>query len=209
MLNLKRNRQLLSLLLIAGAVLGLFLFAAQEPATALAQQPTGSVPTVTGTPPGPFVTVYADRNIIEVYAGPSSYLYPAIGILVAGETAPALGYSYDAEWIQIVYLGVREHVGWVYAPLVSLSSVSPLGVVKSPPTATPRTTPTLDPTMVALYGVQQTPVKLPTFTPPPALAIPTFDAGSERRGLPVGLVIVVIALLGILGAFISFQRGNR
>jgi hypothetical protein len=209
MVNLKRKQQLLSLLLLAGAVLGLFLFAAQEPATAFAQQPTGSVPTVTGTPPGPSVTVYADRNIIEVYAGPSSYLYPAIGILVAGETAPALGYSIDGEWIQIVYPGVRDHVGWVYAPLVSLNSVRPLGVIKSPPTATPRTTPTLDPTLVALYGVQQTVEKLPTFTQPPALAIPTFDQGSERRGLPVGLVILVIALIGILGAFVSFQQGNR
>jgi len=195
--------------LLAMAVVMLSLFAAPSPLTAFAQQPTGSIATVTGTAEGAMVTVYADRNIIEVYAGPSSYLYPPIGILMAGEQVPALGYSTDKEWIQIVYLGVPGGVGWIYAPLVSLRPGFILPVVISPPTATPRTTPTIDPTQAAIYGVQLTPERLPTFTQPAPLEVPQFDAtGEARSGLPLGLIILVLALIGVFGAIISLTRGR-
>jgi hypothetical protein len=84
-----------------------------------------------------------------------------------------------------------------------------LQVVANPPTATPRTTPTLNPTLVAALGVNVNPPRLPTFTAPPPLQIPTFDpaAGSGSR-IPLGFLILGLALIGVLGAMISFLRGR-
>ncbi|MFH1524641.1 MAG: hypothetical protein ABIF04_06725 [Chloroflexota bacterium] len=176
---------------------------------AYAQQPTGSIPTVTGTPAGPYVTVYANYDQVGVYSGPSSYNYAQIGILSAEEKAPALGYSVDKTWIEVVYVGVPGGKGWVYTLWVSLSP-GPLPVIASPPTATPRTTPTLDPTYVAAYGLQIEPTHLPTFTAPPPLNISTFapDTGTRSK-VPFGFIVLGLALIGILGAVISFLRGNR
>jgi hypothetical protein len=174
-----------------------------------AQQPTGSIPTVTGTPAGPFVTVYSDQKLIGVFAGPSSYSYGQIGLLLAGEKAPALGYSFDGEWIKIIYLGVPGNRGWVYAALVSISQFGSLPYVDSPPTALPRTTPTIDPTLAAAFQVPLNPTRLPTYTPPPPLQVPTYtpEAGG-RSGLPIGFVILGLAFIGIFGAVISFLRGR-
>jgi hypothetical protein len=174
-----------------------------------AQQPTGSIPTVTGTPSGPVVTVYSNQLFIDVYAGPSMYDYERIGVLASGEQAPALGYSQDGNWIEIVYVGVQGGKGWIYGPNVSISPGS-LPKLAAPPTPVPLTTPTLDPTYVAAYGLQLEPTHLPTFTPPAVLKLPTFapnTSGSTK--VPFGLVILVLALIGILGAVISFLRGNR
>ncbi|MDP2974740.1 MAG: hypothetical protein Q8N45_00875 [Anaerolineales bacterium] len=173
-----------------------------------AQQPTGSIPTVTGTPSGPVVRVYPDQKMIPVYAGPSSYNYPQIGVLLVGTEVPALGRSIDGQWIQIVYLGVPGGKGWVYAPLVALSPGF-LPIIEPPPTATPRTTPTIDPTLAAAFSIPTTPTRLPTFTPPPPLVIPTFTpAGSGGGSVPMGLVIFGMAFIGVFVAIISFLRGR-
>jgi len=199
-------------LLIAGGMAGLMsilVLSSLPIGNVYAQQPTGNVPTVTGTPTGPYVTVYCDQTFIDVYAGPSSYDYEKIGIMAAGTSAPALGYSQDNNWIEIVYLGVPNAVGWVYAPFVSITPGS-LPKLSAPPTAAPLTTPTLNPTFVAAYGLQVVPTRLPTYTPPIPLKLPTFapNAGGASK-IPYGLVIVVLAMIGILGAVISFLRGNR
>jgi len=174
-----------------------------------AQQPTGNVPTVTGTPTGPVVTVYSDRAFIDVYSGPSSYDYDMIGVMAAGTSAPALGYNQDNSWIEIVYMGVPGGVGWIYAPFVSIT-VGSLPKLSAPPTAAPQTTPTLNPTFVAAYGLQVVPTRLPTYTPPASLKLPTFAPNSGGTSkVPYGLVILLLALIGILGAIISFLRGNR
>jgi hypothetical protein len=175
---------------------------------AAAQQPTGNVPTVTGTPPGPIITVTSPDGAY-VRSGPSSFDYPdAIGWLVPGESVPAIGKSPVGEWIQIIYLGTPDGVGWVYAPLVSLSPGF-LPIVEPPPTATPRTTPTINPTFAAAFQVQTTPTRLPTFTSPPPLATLNFEpaVGSGAR-IPMGFIILGLALVGILGAVISFLRGR-
>ena len=198
--------------LIAGGIVGLIsslaLFSVPT-GNVHAQQPTGSIATVTGTPSGPTITVYSDQLFIDVYAGPSSYDYDRVGILASGEKAPALGTSQDRNWIEIVYLGVPGGKGWVYGPFVSISPGS-LPELAAPPTPAPRTTPTLDPTSVAAFGLQLEPTHLPTFTPPPSLVIPTFapDTSSGAK-VPFGFVILILALIGILGAVISFLRGNR
>jgi hypothetical protein len=206
------KRRLWITLLIIGGIAGLMtilvLFSVPT-GNVYAQQPTGSIPTVTGTPIGPYVTVYSDQLFIDIYAGPSSYDYDRIGILASGEKAPALGYSLDGNWIEIVYLGVQGGKGWVYGPFVSISPGS-LPKLTAPPTATPRTTPTLDPTYVAAFGLQLEPTHLPTFTPPSPLILATFapDTSSGTK-LPFGFVILLLAMIGILGAVISFLRGNR
>jgi hypothetical protein len=210
-LQLKVTRLWIRLLIaggIAGLMIALALFSIPI-GKVHAQQPTGSVPTVTGTPTGPVVTVYSDQLFIDVYAGPSSYNYNRIGILASGEKAPALGYSQDGSWIEIIYMGVPTGKGWVYGPFVAISPGS-LPKVAAPPTAAPLTTPTLDPTSVAAFGLQLEPTRLPTFTPPAPLKLPTFapDTSSGTK-VPFGFVILILALIGILGAVISFLRGNR
>ncbi|MGZ6347158.1 MAG: SH3 domain-containing protein, partial [Anaerolineales bacterium] len=168
---------------------GCMLWLAPVWTPAAAQQPTGNVPTVTGTPGGPIITVTSPDGA-NVRAGPSSYDYPLIGALVPSETAPAIGRSPGQEWIQIIYLGAPGGVGWVYSSLVSLSPGF-LPIVEPPPTATPRTTPTINPTYAAAFQVQTTPTRLPTFTPPPPLSTLHFDpAVASETGIPMGFVIL-------------------
>ena len=183
----------------------LWLAPAWSPAAA--QQPTGNIPTVTGIASGPFITV-TNPDGANVRAGPSSFDYPLIGFLVPGETAPALGRSPAGEWIQIIYQGAPGGVGWVYAPLVSLSPGF-LPILEPPPTATPRTTPTINQTLAAAFQVETTPTRLPTFTPPPPLATLNFEpSAGTGSGVPMGFVILGLALVGILGAVISLLRGR-
>jgi len=178
------------------------------PQKVAAQQPTGSVPTVTSTPSGPTIRVTYPEQI-NVRSGPSSYLYPAIGVLLSGETAPATGRSPGGDWIQIHYEGVAGSVGWVYAPLVGLSAQANLPIVEPPPTPTPATTPTIDPTLAAQFITQVTPTRLPTFTPPGVLVIPTYESPARSTGgVPLGLIITLFTLIGGFGALISFLRGR-
>jgi hypothetical protein len=176
--------------------------------SAVAQQPTGSLATVTGTPSGPYITVNNPEGYINVRAGPSTYMYPELTILYQGQTAPALGRTVGGEWIQIYVPGVPGDVGWVYAPMVSLSPGS-LPFVDPPPTATPRTTPTIDPTLAAAFAIPLTPTRLPTFTPAPPVIIPTYTpAPVGIAGVPMGMIIAALALIGIFGAIVSFLRGR-
>ncbi len=173
-----------------------------------AQIPTVSIPTVTGTPPGATAIVTMEQDQINVRGGPSTD-YPIVGVLIAGQEVPALGRSVGGDWVEIAYPGVAGGVAWVYAPLVNLQgSVS---VVEPPPTPTPRTTPTVDPTLAAQFIVEIPPTRLPTFTPPGALPIPTFTAADQPGGmtrLPMGLVISGLGVIGLFGLLISFLRGR-
>lgn len=179
--------------------------------TVFAQQPTGSVPTVTGTPAGPTIKVDSSLDYIRVYAGPGSFDYPSIGVLLKNETAPALGRAKDrVDWIQIYYSGVPGSVGWVYALYVSLSPGALLPPIDIPATPTPISTPTLNPTLEAAFIGEQTPTRLPTFTPPPPLDLPLFTGpdAAGTRGVPTGLLILSLGLFGFFGAVISYLRGR-
>jgi uncharacterized protein YraI len=200
------------------ASLGMFIFVAvcgvalTAPGltVVLAQQPTGSVPTVTGTPAGAMITVNSDQEQINVRGGPSTYLYPPIGVLLTGEQVPAIGRSSGGDWIQIVYPGVPGSVGWVYAPLVKLSPGAVLPIVEPPPTPQPASTPIIDPTLAAAFIVPETPTRLPTYTPPAPLVVPTFtDETPAASGIPIGLLIFGFGFIGALGVLISFLRGGR
>lgn len=174
-----------------------------------AQQPTGSVPTVTGTAAGMIVAVNLDINIVNVYAGPSSYLYPTVGVLLKGQEVPAFGISEDGNWIQIYYPGVPDAVAWIYGPYVNIKRQGPLPVLRSPATPTPLSTPTLNPTLEAAFIPPVTPTRLPTFTPPAPLIIATFlpDQSAVNR-VPAGLIIFGLGFIGALGTLISFLRGR-
>jgi hypothetical protein len=176
-----------------------------------AQQPTGSIPTVTGTPTGPTVSVDPSLGMVDVYAGPSTYKYPKVGVLLTGSKTPALGRARgDQNWIMVQYVGVPGSVAWVYALYVSLNGAGGQGLplVDIPPTPTPLFTPTIDPTLVAAYLPAQHATPLPTFTAPAPLAVPTFVQPQQTSRIPIGLLIFGFAVVGVLGTMISFLRGR-
>jgi len=199
--------KLFSLLLLLGLA-ATFVFNVPASHKVAAQQPTGSVPTVTSTSTGRMITVTYSEPI-NIRSGPSTYFYPAVGVLLVGEKAPAIGRSPGGDWIKIRYPGIPGDVGWVYGPYVNLSPGPNLPIVEPPPTPTPLTTPTIDPTLAAAFLPQYTPTRLPTFTLPAPLVIPTYENPDERTaGVPMGLVITLLALIGGFGSLISFLRGR-
>lgn len=206
---MRKTKAVLCLAVFLGSAL--LAWMGPTPPPVLAQQPTGSIPTVTGTPSGPIVRVDQSLANIKVYAGPSSSDYPAIGVLLGNETAPALGRARDREdWIMIYYPGVPGSVGWVWALQVGLSPGALLPDVEIPPTPTAQSTPTINPTLEARFIGEQTPTRLPTFTPPPLLERPSFtdETVNEGGGVPTGLLILSLALFGFFGAVISYLRGR-
>ncbi|MCJ7716320.1 MAG: SH3 domain-containing protein [Anaerolineales bacterium] len=171
------------------------------------QQPTVSIPTVTGTPKGPFAIVYSDpEDQINVRSGPDVF-YPKVGVLINRQEVPALAKTEGGTWVKIVYPGVPEGVAWVYAPYVRITGELP--VVPKPPTPTPETTPTIDPTLASQFISEIPPTRKPTFTPPPPLIVPTYEAvalTSGTGGLPSGFIILGLISVGIFGLAVSFLR---
>jgi hypothetical protein len=172
------------------------------------QIPTVSVPTVTSSPSGSMATVTREFDQINVRGGPGAE-YPLVGVLIAGQQIPALGRSAGGLWVEIAYPGAPDGVAWVYSPYVEV--VGSLPIVEPPPTPTPRTTPTVDPTLAAQFIVEIPATRLPTYTVPPPLAVPTFPpeqlfAGSS--GVPAGLVIIGLGSIGIFGLALSLLRGR-
>jgi hypothetical protein len=174
----------------------------------LGQLPTVSMATVTSTPSGPVAFVLQGNDLqINVRSGPGS-LFDRVGVLLAGQSVPAKGKSPAGEWIYIEYPGVTGGRGWVYAPLVEIRPPSQLPIVEPPPTPTPAITATIDPTLAARFVVTLEPTRLPTFTQPPPLAIPTFvvNSGPSLSSLPMGFVILGLAALGIFFGIVAFAQ---
>lgn len=189
-------------------VLYLWLQASVAQARRLGQIPTLSIPTVTGSPSGAIATVTREQDQINVRGGPSTD-YPIVGVLIAGQQVPALGRSVGGQWVEVAYPGGPGGVAWVYSPLVEV--VGSLPIVEAPPTPTPRTTPTIDPTLAAQFIIDIPPTRLPTFTPPPPLVLPTLPAESSPVSsgrIPMGLLIVGLGVVGLFGTLISFLRGR-
>lgn len=204
--KLKCSRWLFCVLL----VLSLLLLFWEDHHRVNAQIPTGSIPTVTGTPAGAIAIVLDnEQGFINVRGGPYTAPDNIVGILVEGSQAPALGRTPGGFWIQIAYPGVPGGVAWVYSELVEVRGALP--VVEPPPTQTPRVTATIDPTLAAQFLVEVPPTRLPTFTEPPPIVRPTFpiDAPIATQGrVPMGLVIVGMAMVGIIGTLLSLLRGR-
>ena len=180
------------------------------PGKTLAQIPTGSIPTVTSSPVGAIVVVLqTEQGFANVRSGPGTLGYEIVGVLVEGQQVPAMGRTAVGDWIMIAYPGVPGGIAWVWKDLVEVRGSLP--VVELPPTVTPRVTPTLDPTLAAQFQVEIEPTRLPTYTAPPPLAIPTFQPVSSETSpgqLPVGMIIVGLAVVGLFGALISILRGR-
>jgi hypothetical protein len=197
--------------LIFGFTTIVFLGSTRNPVAAQQLDTVTPSPTVTATVASgmPYITVtYIEP--INVRTGPSSFDYPVVGSLPVGGTAAAVGRSPAGEWIEIEFPEAPRGTAWVYAANVTLAPPNALlPVVEPPPTPAPLETDTLNPTFVAASAIAPTSTRLPTFTPPPPLAIPTYE-----NNVPVssGRVITAwlmagLGLIGILGiAFTSFRH---
>jgi len=183
---------------IFASVLGLVL--ALSAAVSVRAQAV-STPTISGN----YITnTYTTEPFVNVRAGPSSVYYGnPIGQLPVGATAPALAVTSGHDWIEISFPSGPNGVGWVYAPYVTLTGAPP--IIEPPPTFTPITVSTIDPAMIATFSLKPTETRLPTFTPPAPLAIPTFsDVPLEASShFPFGTVIIGLGVVGILGFVIS------
>jgi hypothetical protein len=179
-------------------------------ASRLVQIPTGSVPTVTGSPSSAIAIVLNnEQGFANVRSGPGTLGYEIIGVLVEGQQAPALGRTIVGDWILISYPAVEGGVAWVWKDLVEVRGDVP--VIEAPATSTPRVTPTIDPTLAAQYLVDIPRTRLPTFTAPPPVSVPTFlpDSPQSVSGrIPIGFLIIGLAVLGLFGILISFLRGR-
>ena len=167
----------------------------------LAQEPTPD-------PSDVFITVtYTEQ--INVRDGPSTVIYNIIGNMQPGETAKAVGVSQGRDWVQIVFPGGPGGVAWVHSSLITLSPGN-LRVIEPPPTATPRVTQTVDPTLAAAYIFEPTVTRMPTFTPPPPLEIPSFTetpVAQPKNGMPVGAIVLGLGIPGVFGyLFASLRR---
>jgi uncharacterized protein YraI len=183
------------------ALISLGIFFASTSTVVLALQ-------LTATPAGDdgmYITVVTDEPQINVRMGPSSSIYPVVGTLLTGSTVPALGRSLGGDWIQIEYAGAPNNAGWVYSPLVQVSPGT-LRIVAPPPTPVPPATATIDPTLAAQFNIVPTNTRMPTFTPPPPLTIPSFIEDSEPNSsssISLGIVIIALAILGLIGFLLS------
>lgn len=204
-----KTRYSLFLVTNIGLVVLLLLQAGWVSAGPDAQIPTVSIPTVTSSPSSATAIVTMDQDQINVRSGPSTD-YPVVGVLIAGQRVPALGRTVGGDWVQIAYPGTPGGIAWVYSPLVVVEGSLPL--VEPPPTPTPRTTPTVDPTLAAQFIQELPATRMPTYTPPPPLVLPTYTNAESIPGqstrLPMGLVIVGLGVIGIFGTFISLLRGR-
>ena len=197
----------LSVLILTGGLILILIGTNLVQASEAYQQPTVAIATVTGTVKGPIAIVYSDpEDQINVRSGPDVF-YPKVGVLINREEVPALARTEGGTWVKIVYPGVPEGVAWVYAPYVRVTGELP--IVPKPPTPTPETTPTIDPTLASQFISEIPPTRKPTFTPPPPLIIPTYASSqvtSGTGGLPSGFIILGLMSIGVFGLVVSFIR---
>jgi len=155
-----------------------------------------------------FIRHDAEERQINVRSGPHTD-YALVGVLVVGQQVPALGRTPGGDWIKISLPDSPGSEAWVYSALVDVQGELP--ILEPPPTPTPLTTPTVDPTLAAQFIIDPAPTRLPTFTPPPPLVIPTYvdaayDPGTSR--FPTAYVIIGLFVVGVFGTLISLLRGR-
>ena len=203
-------RKMFAILFAILAILAfVFLNVSQAQAVPEGQLPTGSIPTVTGTVAGPMVRVNTagSEEFINIRSGPNT-IFPKVGLLLVGQEVPALGKSAGGEWIQIAYPGVEGGKAWVYAFNVDVDPGF-LPIVEPPPSPTPEFTATIDPTLAAQFVITVEATRLPTYTEPAPIQIPTFEEKAFNQvpgGIPVGLIIMVLGIIGILLSAFSFLQ---
>ena len=181
------------------ASLVMFIAPGQVWARGEAQAQSGVVATV----------IYSEP--INVRGGPSTVYYPIVGRVFPGDVLPALGVSPGREWVQVAYPDAPGGVGWLYATYVEISG-GELQIVEPPPTQTPIATATINPTFAAAFLFQPTSTRMPTFTPPPPLAIPQYtnDVAPQRpSGLASGVIVISLLLISAIVFVISFALNRQ
>ncbi|MFQ5407408.1 MAG: SH3 domain-containing protein [Anaerolineales bacterium] len=191
-------------LLLAALVVGLSLAAQQPDVQAQVATVTATWTLVPSATLGG-VTVFVPDQV-NVRVGPGTQ-FDQVGVLIAGQTAPAVGRTEFGEWIQIEYFGAPGDRAWVFAPLVVLreGTIDELQVATAPPTATRPPTATFAPGVGP--GGTPLPTRLPTFTPAPPVVQPTFappDVGGG--GFPPALIIIGLFVVGILSGIVAILR---
>ena len=195
---------------IIGAIILIgFLFLSYLPRfvpSVWAQFPTVNVPTVTSSPRGLYVVAVGDPETpLNVRAYPTS-TSTRVGVFLVGQEAKAHGYYGD--YVMIDYAGAPGNRGWVVLDRVEVFGGS-LPMLQPPPTETPSITMTIDPTLAAQFIITAMPSRLPTYTEPPQLQIPTYPVvtgGTTTAGIPIGYVIVTLAGLGLFLTLIAILR---
>lgn len=194
----------LSVTLVLAVIFLAFLPAHQ--AKVWGQFPTVSMPTVTSSPRGVYVRAIGQPNEkLNVRAYPSS-TSTLLGVFQVGQEAKAFGRYGD--YVLIEYAGAPDGKGWVWSAMIEVLG-GDLPMLEPPPTEVPLVTKTIDPTLAAQFIITQMPSRLPTFTEPPPLQIPTYqiiDGATATGGIPMGLVIVILAGLGFFLALIAILR---
>ena len=191
----------------------IILLFAVEPVSAvglIAQQPTVAIPTVTGTPEGVTASVRIDQvDPVNIRSGPGVF-FNIVGVLLPRQIVSVSGRSAGGDWVMIDYPGDPGNYAWVYAPFVYISP-GELPIIEPPSTPTPEVTQTINPTLAAQFITTPNPTRMPTFTPGDPLVIPiytdTYEA-SFLRGVPMGLMIIILAGLGGLLALFSSIRSR-
>ncbi len=176
----------------------------------IAQQPTVAIPTVTGTPEGVTATVLLDQeDPVNVRSGPGVF-FDKVGVLLPGQKVSVSGRSAGGDWVMIVYPGAPDNYGWVYSPVIYISP-GELQIIEPPSTPTPEVTQTINPTLAAQFITTPNPTRMPTYTPGDPLLVPKYTDTYQTSflgGIPMGLVIIILAGLGGLLALFSFIRSR-
>ena len=201
------KHRLTKLVFLLGSVLVILFFLMPGITPQVAGQfPTLQSPTVTGTPRGLWVRAIGEPTIpLNVRSGPSP-ISSQVGVFLVGQEASAFGYY--GSYAQIEYAGAPGDRGWVVLDRIEVFGGT-LPMLQAPPTETPSITKTIDPTLAAQFIITAQPSRLPTFTEPPALLIPTFQAATGATatgGIPIGYVIITLAGLGLFLSLIAILR---
>lgn len=189
----------------------LTMYTLSTPKSVFAQQPTGSIPTVTGTPSGPMASVkmgVTKDNQINVRSGPNTQ-FEQIGIIVVGQKVPVLGKTAGGEWLLVEVPGVAGGTGWVYSSFMDVTA-GEIPLVESPPQAQPKVTVTIDPALAAQFVTTPLATPLPTYTPVAPLVVPTFNVNQTQvfAGIPIGLIIIGLFGAGLLTALFSYFQAR-
>lgn len=150
-------------------------------------------------------TVFA-ADQVNVRSGPGTF-YEQVGVLIAGQSAPAIGRSSASEWIQIDYPGGPGGKAWVYSPLVSLQAgtVDALPVAEAPATATLAPTATTEGASAPVGTLE--PTRLPTFTARAAIVQPTFETVDlGGGGFPPAILIIGLFMIGVFAGAVALLR---
>lgn len=170
------------------------------------------------TPTGPFITGIGEGATVR--SGPGT-TYDRVGHIVAGEVESVLGKVVIGEgeaeprvWLQIVYLGPNDNVGWVWLDNVAFTGqLDTVPVVAIPATPTRVATPTLEFGGIAPTDSPVT-VRPPTFTAPAVILRPTLlpvtgASTGVTGGVPPMLIILVLLVVGAFAGMLSYFQGRR